>query len=62
MRLSAVLSFYNEENVLPELIGCLRKVLDAECVMTQQVMENDGTGIPACCRTDKPVCASITFC
>jgi glycosyltransferase involved in cell wall biosynthesis len=29
--LSVVLSFYNEEDVLPELIRRLRKVLDAEC-------------------------------
>jgi glycosyltransferase involved in cell wall biosynthesis len=31
MRLSVVLSFYNEEDVLPELIRRLRNVLQAEC-------------------------------
>jgi glycosyltransferase involved in cell wall biosynthesis len=31
MMLSVVLSFYNEEDVLPELIRRLRNVLDADC-------------------------------
>ena len=53
-------------NIACELATELKNICESKIyqirVLTQDIMENSGTGILACKRTDRNVCPTTTFC